>query len=148
MPKCKYCGRNIPKSDKDLCRYCGSREPFDLITSETKDITQFIDFDPNLSSNFNRKKVKKYSFLAMFLGIFAAHLFYVNKVKQAVILLISNLIFIGGAGALLMLAHFSDNFYPLYWIISFAFLFVVYVILGVVILFKGEVVDRDGHQLN
>jgi 4-amino-4-deoxy-L-arabinose transferase-like glycosyltransferase len=84
----------------------------------------------------------------MFLGIFAAHLFYVNKVKQAVILLISNLIFIGGAGALLMLAHFSDNFYPLYWIISFAFLFVVYVILGVVILFKGEVVDRDGHQLN
>ena len=84
----------------------------------------------------------------MFLGIFAAHLFYINKIKHAVILLISNLIFIGGAGALLMLTHFSDSFYPLYWIISFGILFIVYLIVGIIVLFKGEVVDRDGHQLN
>ena len=83
----------------------------------------------------------------LFLGIFAAHLFYVKKTKQAIILLISNLIFIGGAGALIMLGHFSDNFYPLYWIISFGILFLTYLILGVVIMFKGEVVDHDGHPL-
>lgn len=147
MPKCKYCGRIIPKADKDLCRYCGSREPFDLVTSETKDITQFIDYDPSLNNAFKRKSLKKYSFLMLFLGIFAAHLFYVKKTKQAVILLISNLIFIGGAGALIMLGHFSDNFYPLYWIISFGILFLTYLILGVVIMFKGEVVDHDGHPL-
>lgn len=147
MPKCKNCGRIIPKADKDLCRYCGSREPFDLVTSETKDITQFIDYDPSLNNAFKRKSLKKYSFLMLFLGIFAAHLFYVKKAKQAVILLISNLIFIGGAGALIMLGHFSDNFYPLYWIISFGILFLTYLILGVVIMFKGEVVDHDGHPL-
>ena len=147
MPKCKYCGRVIPKADKDICRYCGSREPFDLVMSETKDITQFIDYDPELSKTFKRKSLKKYSFLMLFLGIFAAHLFYVKKLKQAVILLISNLIFIGGVGALLMLAHFSDNFYPLYWIISFGFLFITYLILGIVMMFKGEVVDHDGHPL-
>ena len=101
MPKCKFCGRTIPKSDKDLCRYCGGREPFDLVTNETKDITQFIDFDPTLNGVFKRKSLKKYSFLTMFLGVFAAHLFYVKKTKAAVVLLISNLIFIGGAGALL-----------------------------------------------
>ena len=83
----------------------------------------------------------------LFLGIFAAHLFYVKKTKQAVVLLISNLIFIAGAGALIMLGHFSDNFYPLYWIISFGILFLTYLILGVVIMFKGEVVDHDGHPL-
>lgn len=147
MPKCKYCGRVIPKADKDICRYCGSSEPFDLVMSETKDITQFIDYDPELSKTFKRKSLKKYSFLMLFLGIFAAHLFYVKKLKQAVILLISNLIFIGGVGALLMLAHFSDNFYPLYWIISFGFLFITYLILGIVMMFKGEVVDHDGHPL-
>ena len=147
MPKCKNCGRIIPKADKDLCRYCGSREPFDLVTSETKDITQFIDYDPSLNNAFKRKSLKKYSFLMFFLGIFAAHLFYVKKTKQAIILLISNLIFIGGAGALIMLGHFSDNFYPLYWIISFGILFLTYLILGVVIMFKGEVVDHDGHPL-
>lgn len=147
MPKCKNCGRIIPKADKDLCRYCGSREPFDLVTSETKDITQFIDYDPSLNNAFKRKSLKKYSFLMLFLGIFAAHLFYVKKTKQAIILLISNLIFIGGAGALIMLGHFSDNFYPLYWIISFGILFLTYLILGVVIMFKGEVVDHDGHPL-
>jgi TM2 domain-containing membrane protein YozV len=148
MPKCKYCGRTIPKADKDLCRYCGSREPFDLVSSETKDITQFIDFDPTLVNQFKRKKLKVYSFLTMFLGIFAAHLFYIGKKRNGIILLISNLIFIGGAGALLMLAHFSDSFYPLYWIISFGILFLVYLIMGIVIMFKGEVVDQDGHQLN
>lgn len=147
MPKCKNCGRIIPKADKDLCRYCGSREPFDLVTSETKDITQFIDYDPSLNNAFKRKSLKKYSFLMLFLGIFAAHLFYVKKTKQAIVLLISNLIFIGGAGALIMLGHFSDNFYPLYWIISFGILFLTYLILGVVIMFKGEVVDHDGHPL-
>lgn len=147
MPKCKNCGRIIPKADKDLCRYCGSREPFDLVTSETKDITQFIDYDPSLNNAFKRKSLKKYSFLMLFLGIFAAHLFYVKKTKQAVVLLISNLIFIAGAGALIMLGHFSDNFYPLYWIISFGILFLTYLILGVVIMFKGEVVDHDGHPL-
>lgn len=147
MPKCKFCGRTIPKSDKDLCRYCGGREPFDLVTNETKDITQFIDFDPELSGIFKRKSLKKYSFLMIFLGIFAAHLFYVKKIKAAVILLISNLVFIGGAGALIMLGHFSDNFYPLYWIISFGILFLVYLILGIIVLFKGEVVDHQGHPL-
>lgn len=147
MPKCRNCGRTIPKADKDICRYCGEREPFDLLSSETQDITQFIDYDPSLSEKFKRKSLKKYSFLLMLLGIFAAHLFYIKKTKQAVVLLISNLVFIGGAGALLMLAGFSNNFYPLYWIISFAILFVIYVIVGVVVLFKGEVVDHDGHPL-
>ena len=148
MPKCKYCGRTIPKADKDLCRYCGAREPFDLITAETKDITQFIDFDPALAGKFQRKKLKTYSFLTMFLGIFAAHLFYIGKKKQAAILLVSNLVFIGGAGALLMLTHFSDNFYPLYWIASFGIVFLVYLIMGIVVMFKGEVVDHEGHQLD
>ena len=83
MPKCKYCGRTIPKADKDLCRYCGAREPFDLLSSETTDVTQFIDFDPNLVGNFKRKKIKTYSFLTMFLGIFATHLFYINKIKSS-----------------------------------------------------------------
>lgn len=147
MPKCKHCGRTIPKADKDLCRYCGAREPFDLVTSETKDVTQFIDFDPTLNNKFKRKSLKKYSFLMMFLGMFASHLFYAKKIKAAVVLLISNLIFIGGAGALVMLGHFSDDFYPLYWIISFGILFLAYLILGLVVLFKGEVVDHDGHPL-
>lgn len=148
MPKCRNCGRDIPKSDKDLCRYCGCREPFDLVTSETKDITQFIDFDPSLTGKFKRKKLKTYAILAIFFGTFAGHLFYLNKIKNALILLVSNLVFIGGVGALLMLGHFSDNFYPLYWLISFGILFVVYLVLGIVIMYKGEVVDNEGHQLN
>ena len=62
MPKCKNCGRIIPKADKDLCRYCGSREPFDLVTSETKDITQFIDYDPSLNNAFKRNSLKNIHF--------------------------------------------------------------------------------------
>lgn len=147
MPTCKNCGRTIPKSDKDICRYCGTREPFDLVTSETKDITQFIDFDPTINKDFKRKSKKNYSFLLMFLGIFSAHFFYIKKNVQGIILLISNLVGIGGAGALLMLLNFSADFLPLYWIISFAIFFLVYLIFGLVVLYKGEVVDQEGHPL-
>lgn len=147
MPKCRNCGNTIPVADKDICRYCGTKEPFDLYEQSTKDITQFIDFDPELTNKFKRKSLKKYAFLLMFLGVFSAHFFYIKKVKNALILLFSNLVFIGGVGALLMLANFSNNFYPLYWIISFGILFIMYLIIGIIVMYKGEVVDRDGHPL-
>lgn len=148
MPKCRNCGRNIPKADKDICRHCGERNPFNIHEAVTQDITKFIDYDESLRVSFKRKSVKVYSFLLMFLGIFGAHFFYVNKKIQAVIAIVLNLVFIGGVGALFLLTGFASSAVYVYWIISFAIAFIIYVVMGVYCLFKGEVVDADGQRLD
>ena len=37
MPKCKECGETITKFDKEICPYCGCKDPIDKDREETHD---------------------------------------------------------------------------------------------------------------
>lgn len=151
MPKCKNCGREIPKSDKDICRYCGERNPFEGVEEETGDITQFIDIaqnDGSVNVKFKRKKKGIYCFLMALLGTFGAHLLYINKYLNWIILILFNTAFIVGGGFLFELLNlFEGNMIFLNWIISFGILFAIYIIIAIIVFFKGDIVDSNDQQV-
>ena len=150
MPKCKNCGHDLTIFDKDICPFCGFSHPFDEEGNKTDDLTQIIDNikDKDDIKLYKRKKKNTYVLLLTFLGFFAAHLLYVKRYYQAMYLIVCNLLFVGGAGALLSLIGFlPSSLMYLYWIISFGIIFLVYVVLGILVKFKGSVTDSDGQIL-
>ena len=151
MLKCRRCGKSLTKFDKDICPYCGLVKPLDGQEDNTEDVTQFIE-STNLNKenlSYKPKKILVYSLLLMFLGIFAAHLFYIKSYFKSVFLLVFNLIFIGMGGYLLSLLDFSvfEGQIYFYWVISFAVLFIIYFILGIVVFIRKQVVDNNNQLL-
>ena len=60
MPKCKECGETITKFDKEICPYCGCKDPIDKDREETCDITQAIStFSSPKDENVKVKEHKK-----------------------------------------------------------------------------------------
>jgi hypothetical protein len=149
MPKCKNCGHDLTINDKDLCPFCGQPHPFGD-GAETQDVTQFVDNVEDISGKkiYKRKKLQIYLILLGSCGVFAAHLFYIDKIKQAIFLLFSNCLFIGGGGYLLTyLFKLPDGLFYLYWIISFGILFLIYIVLSIVAKCTGIVTDNEGQIL-
>lgn len=151
MPKCKNCGHNLTLYDKDVCPFCGEKNPIEPGKDNTADITKFVDNADDFSSDkiYKRKKKKIYVILMATLGIFSCHLFYIKRYSQASFLLLCNMLFIGGAGYLLSLCFKFpvDNMYFLYWIISLGIVVIFYIVLSLITLFKGVVTDNDGQIL-
>lgn len=150
MLKCKNCNKPLTKFDKDLCPYCGTRNPIDETSTETVDVTQFIDNVQEIKENkaYKRMSRKVYVILLMTLGIFSAHLFYLKRYSQAMVLLITNGSFIGGCGYVLSILNFlpKDLFF-VYWMISLGMIFLIYFIMGLTVAKYGEPVDRAGQVL-
>ena len=99
--KCKYCGENISRLDKDVCPFCGGSKPLEGITNETQDITKALD-----GVEFDKVEIKPKRrliafFLEFFLGVFGADAFYIGKWKRALIVIgISIVLIVGGGLAL------------------------------------------------
>lgn len=149
MPKCRNCNKEITKFDKDMCPFCGTTHPFDVDNYETKDITRMIDNEGfNEKKLFKRKSLLCYSLLCIFLGTFGAHLLYLKKYINAVVIFIFNTFFVVGAGFLLaQLKFFSEDQFYFYFIVSYLINFTLYIIMGIIIYFKGDVVDSNNNAL-
>ncbi len=144
MAKCKYCNANLSRLDKDICPFCGSRKPLDGQEDVTEDITKA--FNPIQYQNVVKRKKKIVAMiLAITLGIFGLHMFYLNKRKTGLIILISSLVFISSVGLILYFTNTLPN--------VFAFLLPYFVIetmmiaSGLWILFRHDQVDGNGEFL-
>lgn len=143
MPKCKYCGENITKFDKEICPFCGGKKPLEGVESYTVDITQTINtVDKKTVENYKQHSKLINSLLCMFLGIFGADSFYLGHFKLGISRLLVGLIYII---SLFCILYFAVNLEILYsLLISIGPIFIVYFILGVIGLFLNSRKDSNG----
>ncbi len=147
MPKCKYCGENITKFDKEICPFCGGKKPLEGVDSYTADITQTINtVEKEKVSTFKQRSKKVYVLLCMFLGAFAADEFYLGKYKRGILRLIGVVVLF----LLQFLLYFflkTDLNIGLSILFSFLSLFILFFIAGIALIFVDNVKDSNGVYL-
>lgn len=143
MPKCKYCGENITKFDKEICPFCGGKKPLEGVESYTVDITQTINtVDKKTIENYKQHSKLVNSLLCMFLGIFGADSFYLGHFKLGISRLLVGFIYII---SLFCILYFAVNLEILYsLLISIGSIFIVYFVLGIIGLFLNSRKDSNG----
>lgn len=143
MPKCKYCGENITKFDKEICPFCGGKKPLEGVESYTVDITQTINtVDKKIVENYKQHSKLVNSLLCMFLGIFGADSFYLGHFKLGISRFLVGLIYII---SLFCILYFAVNLEILYsLLISIGSIFVVYFVIGIIGLFLNSRKDSNG----
>lgn len=149
MPKCKNCGKDLIIDDKDICPYCGENHPFDI--NNENDQTQFIDEITDLNNQpiYKRRKFNVYITLFLILGIFGAHHFYAKKMVQGFFVLVINALFIVGFGFLLnYVCSFTPELSYLGFVISFGICFIIYLILGLIAMFRHNTLDGEGQVID
>jgi hypothetical protein len=149
MPKCKHCHSNITKFDKERCPICGGLNPLDGQASETTDVTQLIETMPEEKKNelnIKQKSKKVASFLLMFLGAFSADEFYLGFIISGIIRIFINILFVAGVFTALYLLKIIIGQHALLYssLIAVGSLFLVYIVLGIISLFKTDRKDKNG----
>lgn len=146
MPKCKYCGQKITKFDKEICPYCGAKDPLKGDNCETMDITESIETvkpDDEVRSNFKSKSRIMNSILCILLGIFGIDELYLGFKNRFLIRLIINaVIYIG----MVLLFYFTGkNNNPMFiFVLPLIIIFVLWVVIGVIFLFLHDKKDANG----
>lgn len=145
MPKCKYCGENITKFDKEICPFCGEKNPIDTEKEETCDVTQTLNtVNINTKEKINIKEHKKVVnfVLCLLLGLFGVDSFYLGYKKEGLIRIISTLLIYGGCFSLFYFLVFANNL-VLSLTIPLAIIYFIYIVLSIVILIKRSK-DHNG----
>jgi len=146
MPKCKYCGENITKFDKEICPCCGAKKPLAGNGCETTDITESIKTiapDDEARINFKPKKKIINGLLCMFLGVFGLDSLYLGyKTRFLVRLIVNAILYI----CLVLVFYFTNqNSAPLFiFLLPFAIIFTVYFVIGIVLLLLKNKKDSNG----
>ncbi len=91
MLKCKNCGEKLTKFNKEICPYCGCKNPLSESVAET-DTTRAVSYVNEEEVKINQKSFKIFILLTYFLGIFGIEYIYLNKVKEFIFTLIANLV--------------------------------------------------------
>lgn len=112
MPLCPKCKSKITRLDKEICPFCGERQPLKNSNYETRDITKVVG-DPQLEGSvLYRAKSKKVAIvLCIFLGYFGAHSFYVRKYKQALYFILLTFLLVGVVGTTLFFTFLQGSFW-------------------------------------
>ncbi len=143
MPRCKECGREITRFDRDICPYCGTLAPI-ASDYQTEDMTSFFSkVEGDVSSLKKAKHKKTYVLFLFLLGPFGADYFYLGKGKKGVLCLILTLLFY----CVLSVAFYFVP--PLGWyalLFAFCLIYVAHFIRGIVLLGK-DVRDASGETL-
>jgi len=146
MPKCKYCGQSITKFDKEICPYCGGKNPIDSSCPETIDITESIKTVTSTDEvrvNFKAKKRVLNAFLCIFLGIFGIDELYLGFKNRFLIRLSCNAVLYI---ALVLVFYFGNkNFDPFYiFFLPLLILFGFWFVVGIVFVFLKNKKDANG----
>ncbi len=145
MPTCKNCRKKITKFDKDICPYCGTKDPIDYSLEKTNDLTQVLDTYGSNEVNFIQRSRKVNSLLMMFLGFISADAFYLGFVKYGLIRLFINLVVYGGLFCIFYFLNvFSIAPITLSLVVSFLIIFFIYLILGLFSLRVRTKKDANG----
>ncbi len=147
MHKCKYCGAQLSKLDKQICPFCGGLKPLDGSEDVTEDFTKSLESLSDLEkAKVARPKSRVVAIvLAIFLGIFGVNSFYLGFKKHGFVSLAISIVVIGGGGSLLFFTGAMPN--------AFAFL-IPYFVLEALIIFaalflltRADVKDGRGEFL-
>lgn len=141
MPKCKNCNSRIDRFNKDRCPICGVEFPFDGMNSDTIEITTNIDVD-SVETDYRPCRRKELFLFFCLLGIFGAPYFYLKKVKQGVIQLISNLILIGLMSFLL--AYFTPLDTVSSVLIGVGSMYLLNIVFGAIVIAQPNLKDGNG----
>ncbi|MCR4561642.1 MAG: hypothetical protein K5694_00330 [Bacilli bacterium] len=96
MPICRYCHKEIPKEDKDVCRYCGGINPIES-DYKTQDITGIINKieGEDLPVAKSRRLTVILTIVGGWLGL---GFFYLGYKKQGLIAILATIIIVAGGG--------------------------------------------------
>lgn len=144
MAKCKYCGAEISRLDKDNCPFCGGRKPLEGIDSSTQDMTKALEDLASLEDAPKSKSKILAAILAFVLGIFGVHCYYLGKYKVGLIVLGISVISISGVGSILYFALLHNVFG---YLIPLFIMEALMIGVGVSYLLRHDVVDANGEFL-
>lgn len=143
MAKCKYCGQDISRLEKEICPHCGGKNPLDVGDMTTQDITQVLGdvIDPKLVQQHSKIVT---AVLAILLGFMGMHNFYLNKFKTGLITLGISVFLIGGIGTILFVgAHLGVWAY----LIPYFAIEALMIVVGISYIFRHDVTDGFGNFL-
>lgn len=93
MPACRNCGARLTKFDKDVCPVCGTKNPLEGVTSDTVEMTSFINMEQN--KDFRVKKRTTMLFYAFIAGFTGLPFFYLHDIKKGIICAVLNVLYFG-----------------------------------------------------
>lgn len=91
MPACRNCGARLTKFDKEVCPVCGTKNPLLGVSSDTVEMTSFINMEQNKDFRVKKKTTMLfYSFVAGFTGL---PFFYLHDIKKGIICAVMNILY-------------------------------------------------------
>ena len=140
MNTCRHCGAKLSRLDKDICPFCGGRNPLEGSNYQTQDLTKSLE--PIEIEEVKYKSKYLALALAIILGMFGANEFYLGYKKAGFIVLGLTVILV--AVVALLKAFVIDNI--LIIIIPLAIYEVMHIIQGLSYLAAGKK-DKRGELL-
>lgn len=144
MARCKYCGEEISRLDKDICPFCGGKRPLEDVDASTQDMTKALETLQELGIEPKSKSKTIAALLAFFLGIFGAHNFYLGKYKIGFITLGISLASIAGIGSILFFVVFHN---VLGYLIPYFIMEALMIAVGISFLVRADITDANGEFL-
>ena len=143
MPYCRNCGSRITKFDKDMCPICGTKQPLQGVNSDTVEITTELKIHTVEGKKQYQAHFRLTTFLLFALiGWTGAGFFYLKFKKTGLIWLLSNLLVLGGLGALFVLLIGYKEVVG--YLVSPAIVYVANIATGFFFLFKKDIKDGNG----
>ena len=143
--KCRHCGENISRLDKDVCPFCGGLKPLEGVTDQTEDITKALNAIKVDKKDAVRPKLRIVAFiLEFFLGIFGIDSFYLGKWIKGLIIIGITFLSIGLGGLALWIAGLHN---PFAFLIPFIVVVTAHIIFSLNYLFRHDIKDKKGVYL-
>lgn len=144
MVKCKYCGQNISRLDKDICPFCGGKSPLEGTDASTQDVTKVLE------QYSSAKKIKHHSrvvaaILSFLLGFLGINFLYVGRTKKFLISLCFSIVLIGGVGSVLF---FLTPLKIFGYLIPYFLIEIVMIVVGINYLIRHDITDSNGEFLD
>ena len=145
MPKCKYCGEQISRvADRDVCPWCGGFRPLDDVDNSTQDYTKAFDPIKGELEEVKHKSKVVTAVLAMTVGVFGAHAFYIGRKYLGLILMAITAVLVAGLGCIL---YFTCLPNALAFLIPYFAEEILMIFTGAMILTRHDNKDAHGEFL-
>lgn len=146
MPICKYCHKTISNFDKDVCPYCGEKDPIEE-NYETKDMTQFVNPVTGEYKLYKTKSRKVAAILCFFFGFLGASSFYLGFWKRGLAILSGSIAITLAIGLTLHLGFGVPSPSYLCYLIPLLALLLVSMVCSIRYMLKDSVKDKNGEFL-
>lgn len=145
MPYCRNCHQEISRFDTDICPHCGTPQPI-AQGYKTMDVTKAFKAENSNEYELPKTKSQKvFAILCMTLGNFGVHEFYIYRPKRGFVALGLTIFFVLAFGLPMFFTKILDNAWA--FVIPFAFLWLLHILLGIYYLRVESPKDGKGEFL-